>query len=251
MLLHAAMLVLMPAALAFELRVSKRHVAGSASGASAPLTRAVTTTMGLRQRVRAQLELRRLLGNLATDLRETSDERDVRRLRVRLRRARRRVDRSVTKISADVEAEMLAARDGVSLPSLNKIRQQIAASMTRDGKLGSASSEAIGVSMQRSSDPREAGLRAKPVSDLRLEGRRVAVVTTAALPWMTGEQPPDHRRASSAHGPRACYLPVPPLQIASATYTHTYTHIYTPRQTPCCSSLEGGRGRCNPTCVEH
>ena len=140
-------------------------------------------TMGLRQRVRARRELGRLLDGIGSEVRGASTERDLRRLRVRLRRSRRRIDRSIAQISADVESELRAftTKQPVSLPAALAIdlRQQIAAAIGQDGTIGSIAGLDDAPRPVKEVVPTAA-------SALRLPGRRLTIVTTAALPWMTG-----------------------------------------------------------------
>ena len=133
--------------------------------------------MGLRQRVRAWREIGRLLEGVRVDANgAASDAGSIRRLRVRLRRSKRRVDASVRSISADVEAEL------ADIPplSLNNVRRQLAAAMSQEGMLRypRAGGEIFAGDVHRS-------LKATAASDLRRPNRRIAIVTTAALPWMT------------------------------------------------------------------
>ena len=160
------------------------------------LPTAVSTTMAIRltastdrsqRTARPQMEMRqesmseqvaRVLGSIS-DSNRTWSSMTRRRRQVRLRRTLRDVERRVAAISDRVEDGLWRRRKNWA--QSNRIRERITAAMSRDGQL-----QGNLPGLSATDEDRSHGGSPVDSSDLRLPGRRVAVVTTAALPWMTG-----------------------------------------------------------------
>ena len=110
------------------------------------------------------------------DLRQQAEARR-RRLRIELRWSLRRVERTVTSISSGVETEVARRRQGSLLQSIFE-RDQVSSMLSAEGEVRRAN-EARALASPAAESPTDA-------SNLRLTGRRITVVSTAALPWQTG-----------------------------------------------------------------
>ena len=113
------------------------------------------------------------------DLRQQAKARQ-RKLRIELRWSLRRVERTVTSISSGVETEVARRRQGSMLQSLFE-REQVSSKLSGDGEVTRDDEARASLSPS----PSTAGAPTD-ASNLRLPGRRLAIVSTAALPWQTG-----------------------------------------------------------------
>ena len=115
-------------------------------------------------------------GSTLKELRQQAEARQ-RRLRIELRWSLRRAERTVTSISSRVEAEVARRRQGSLRQSIFD-RDRVSSMLSRDGEV-MRDGEARAPASPAAESPTDA-------SNLRLPGRRLTVVSTAALPWQTG-----------------------------------------------------------------
>ena len=106
-----------------------------------------------------------------------------RALQLRVRRVLKRARR----ISRVVEGEMAVLRElGAPSPALITIRESLQQALTSDGAISYDRAAAAVLRAELNPPLARNGTAPTAASDLRCDGRRIAVFTTAALPWMTG-----------------------------------------------------------------